>query len=64
MMCDTPLYPQIASVEPHLEMTHFKKCIYMQDVLCNVIEHIMHLKCWLCGPDIGPLHVYAYMLYV
>jgi hypothetical protein len=23
---------------------------YMQDVLCQVMEHNMQLKCWFCDP--------------
>jgi hypothetical protein len=35
-------HPRVASVEPPwLETTHFQKCMYMQDVLCNVIERIL-----------------------
>jgi hypothetical protein len=34
--------PHAASVEQTaLEATHFQKCVYMQDVLCDVIESVM-----------------------
>jgi hypothetical protein len=34
-------HPRVASVEqPCLEKHYFKKCLYMQDVLCNVVERI------------------------
>jgi hypothetical protein len=37
-------HPRVASfVPPRLDKTHFQKCMYMQDVLCNVVESIMQL---------------------
>jgi len=38
-----PLYSHVSSVEPlRLEKeTHFQKCTFMQDFLCNVKEHKM-----------------------
>jgi hypothetical protein len=35
-------HPRVASVElAELETTHFQKCMYMPDVVCNVKERIM-----------------------
>jgi hypothetical protein len=35
-------YPHVGSVElPCLGTTHFKSCMYIQDILCDVTEHIM-----------------------
>jgi hypothetical protein len=43
---DTLPHPGVASVEPSwLETTHFKKKIYIHDVLWDVIERIMQFKC-------------------
>jgi hypothetical protein len=40
--CSTLLHLHVASVEPlWSETTHFQKWMYMQDVLCSAIAHIM-----------------------
>jgi len=40
--CDTLPQTRIASVEPpSFQTTHFQNCMYMPDVVCNVIERIM-----------------------
>ena len=40
--CDTVQHPRVASGEvPWLETTRVQKCMYMQDVLFNVKEHII-----------------------
>jgi len=39
----------------------FKKCMYMQDVLCNVIDRITQLKCWFCGRNKGAFYAPAYI---
>jgi hypothetical protein len=37
--CDTVSHPRVAYIEtPWLETTRFQKRMYMQDVLCNVID--------------------------
>jgi hypothetical protein len=58
-------HSHVVSVEqPWVGTTHFQTCMYMQDVLCNVIECIMKLKCWFCGPDKGAFYAYAYIIYI
>ena len=61
---DTVPHPRVASVAPpELQPVHFEK-MYIHDVLYNVTERIVCLKCWFCGPDKGTLHAYACIMYV
>jgi hypothetical protein len=61
---NTVPHPRVASVEPpELQPVHFEK-MNMHDVLYNVTERIVCLKCWFCGPDKGTLHAYACIMCV
>jgi hypothetical protein len=38
--------------------------LHMQDVLRSVIQHIVQLKCSLCGPNKAAFYAYAYTIYI
>jgi hypothetical protein len=68
-MCDTLSHSGIAYFDkPWVEITHSQKGIYMymymQEVLCGVIDCIMKLKYWFCGHDKDACYIYACIIYV
>jgi hypothetical protein len=42
----------------------FSKRMWMQGDFCVVIQWIVWLKCWLCGPGKGAFYDYAYMIFI
>jgi len=63
-MCDTQSNSFVAYFgRPWVEITHFQKSVYKQEVFCSVIDCIMKLKCWFCGHDKDACYVYAYIIH-